>query len=79
MKNLKFAPSSWRVGRFKEILRPGKNDLDRNFLCNDVRDWDVLCGMPIIGDVRLKGQTLSEVFGHRLQETEILPAATHGS
>src|SRR4029077_6514746 len=79
MKNLKFAPRSWRVGRYKEILRPGKNDLDRNFLCNHVRDWDVLSGMPIIGDVRLQGQTLAEVFGRRLQETEILPAATQSS
>jgi hypothetical protein len=74
MKNLKFAPSSWRVGRYEEILRPRKNDLDRNFLCNDFRDWDVLRGMAIIGDVRLKGYTLAEVFGRRLQETEILPA-----
>lgn len=79
MKNLTFAPGSWRVGRYKDILKPGKNDLDRNFLSNEVRDWDVLCGVPIIGDVRLKGQTLAEVFGRRLQETEILAAATHGS
>src|SRR5260370_21766195 len=79
MKNLKFAPCSWCVGRYKDILRPGKNDRYRNLLWNDVRDWDVLSGMPIIGSVRLKGQTLAEVFGRRLQETEILAAAAQGS
>src|SRR5271169_785376 len=79
MKNLKFAPSSWRVGRYKEILRPGKNDLDRHLLCNEIRDWDVLGGVAIISDVRLQGHTLAEVFGRRLQETEILPAATQCS
>src|ERR1700692_2911325 len=79
MKNLKFAPSSWRVGRYQEILRPGENSLDRHFLCNEVRDWDVLSSMPIIGDVRLKGQTLAKVLGRGLQETEILPVAAHGS
>lgn len=77
MKNVKFAPHSWRVGRNEGILGPGKHDVDRNFLCSDVWDWDVLSSMPIIGDVRLQGHTLAEVFGRRLQETEILPVATH--
>src|SRR5579864_1139361 len=34
--------------------------------------------MPIIGDVWLKRQTLAKVFGFRLQEPEILTAATPG-
>ena len=38
----------------------------------------MLSQMPIISDVGLKGQTLAEVFGSRLQKTEILPVATYG-
>src|SRR5258708_2932866 len=78
MKDLKFASNSRRIGGNKNILRPGKNNLDRTFLCNQVRDCDVLSCMPIIGDVRLKGQTLAEVFGRRLQNAEVLSVATHG-
>jgi hypothetical protein len=79
MKNLKFAPSSWGVWGYDEILSPGKNVVDRHFLGDDVSDRDVLGGMPIISDVRFEGYTLAEVFGSRLQETEILPIATHDS
>src|SRR5690348_2460308 len=78
MKNFKLTTGSRRVGRDKEILGPGEYDLDRNFLCRDVGDWNVLGGVPVIGRVRLQGQTLAEIFGLWLQETEILSAATPG-
>ena len=53
MKNLKFTPGSGRIGRYRRVLCPGKNDRDRDFLGSDIGDWDMLGQMPIISDVRL--------------------------
>ena len=79
VKNLKLAPGSRRVGRNEDILRPGKNRLDGYLLRGLIGDWDVLGKMPVIGDVRLNGQALAEIFRFGLQETKVLPATTHQS
>jgi hypothetical protein len=77
MEDVKFAPSSRCVGRNDEILRPGENVVDRNILSNHVSDRNMLGGMPIVSDVGLEGDALAQVFWSRLQNTEILPIATH--
>jgi hypothetical protein len=37
----------------------------------------MLGGMAIVSDVRLEGDALAQVFWSRLQNTKILPIATH--
>jgi hypothetical protein len=77
MKDVEFATSSRSVGRDDEILRPGENVVDRNVLSNPVSDRDMLGGVPIVSNVGLEGYAFAKVFGSWLQETEVLPVATH--
>jgi hypothetical protein len=69
VKDLEFTSSSRRVGRYEEILRPGKDSFNGHLLWDLVGDWNVLGKMSIIRDVRLNRQALAEVFGRGLQKT----------
>ena len=79
LKNLKFAPSSWRVGGITGSCDQVRMISTETSCAAILGIWDMLSETPIIGDVRLNGQTLAEVFRRRLQNTEVLPVTAHGS
>jgi len=68
VKDLEFTSSSRRVGRYEEILGPGKDSFNGHLFWDLVGDWNVLGKMSIIRDVRLNRQALTEVFGRGLQK-----------